>query len=320
VLAVAVRGREPGHVRLLVITKDVWSLRLAWDLQAVPGGIEDFVLQPSETNFLGTHQVAALYFEMDPATFTYGAGYHVPRLEGTRNVLDASAQVIFNRASGSAEGSTGQLLAYQPLFSAKTAWAWDSQTTWTEAIARRFVNAQESYFQGSSGTAPTNLVPWEFFTRTYFGQESVTRSYGWDVKHDVSLGGFVDLREYRTTAAQVGDDPVALAQFTSQNVPRSVDRVGPFLQYHGYRTRFIRVLDFQTLGLQEDYRLGHEVYLRVYPMPRSFGSSRDELGVYGALNYTVAMGDGLVRGPSSRSPRVDRARSSTLRSQAAARS
>jgi hypothetical protein len=296
VLAIPVRGKEPGGVRLLVITKDVWSLRLAWDLQAVPAGIEDFVLQPSETNFLGTHQIAALDFEMDPATLSYGAGYHVPRLEGTRNVLDVSAQAIFNRASGSPEGTTGQVLGYQPLFSAKTEWAWDSLMTWDQQIARRFVNAAESCYPVTTCTGGRDDVPFEYFTRTYFANESVTRSFGWDVKHDISLGGFVDLREYRTTGAQAAYDPATIAQFAALNVPRSVDRVGPFLQYHGYRTRFIRVLDFQTLGLQEDYRLGHEVYLRVYPMPKAFGSSSDELGVYAALNYTVALRDGLLRG------------------------
>ena len=297
VIAVAVKGKRPGSVRLLVITKDVWSLRLAWDLQAVPAGIEDFILQPSETNFLGTHQIAALYFEMDPATLSYGAGYHIPRLEGTRNVLDASAQVIFNRATGTPEGSTGALLAYQPLFSAKTAWSWDSQVSWNEQIARRFVNAQESYFEADRRRPRSNdLVPWEYHTRTYYAQESVTRSFGWDVKHDLSLGASVDLRTYRTTAAQTGYDHAELAQFAAQNIPESDDRVGPFVQYHGYRSRFIRVLDFQTLGLQEDYRLGHEVYLRVYPMPKALGSSLDVLGLYAAANYTVPIGDGLIRG------------------------
>ncbi len=283
VIAVPVRGSEPGSVRLLVITKDVWSLRLAWDLQAGPGGIEDFVLQPSETNFLGTHQLAALNFEMDPAVLAFGAGYHVPRLEGTRNVLDVSAQLLFNRSTGAAEGSNGQLLAYRPLFSAHSPWSWDSEVAWDQRISRRFVNAREAYFENVLPQRPTgfhlpyvprnNGVPWEYYARTYFAQESVTRSFGWDVKHDVSVGGFIDLRTYRATAAQAEDDPTKLAAFIAQYVPQSDNRVAPFVEYHGYRSRFVRMLDFETLGLQEDYRLGHEVYLRVYPMAKALGSS-----------------------------------------------
>ena len=178
VIAVALRGSGPNAVRLLVITKDVWSLRLAWDLQAVPQGIEDLIIQPSETNFLGTHQVAALDFELNPATLSYGAGYHVPRLEGTRNVIDASASVIFNRASGTAEGSVGSVLAYQPLFSAKTPWAWDSAVTWDEQIARRFVNAAEYCYPATSPCGSAGEIPWEYYTRTYYAQESITRSLG----------------------------------------------------------------------------------------------------------------------------------------------
>ncbi len=116
------------------------------------------------------------------------------------------------------------------------------------------------------------------------------------MKHDLSLGGFVDLRAYRTTGAQADDDPTVLAQFVAQDVPQSVNRVGPFVEYHSYRTRFVRMLDFQTLGLQEDYRLGHDLYVRVYPMPKALGSSIDALGVYAAASYTLPLSDGLVRG------------------------
>jgi hypothetical protein len=303
VVAVAARGSAPDRVRLLVITKDVWSLRLAWDVQAGPGGIEDFVLQPSETNFLGTHQLAALYFELDPATVSFGAGYHVPRMEGRRDSLDVSAQLLFNRVTGAPEGSNGSLLAFQPLYSARTEWGWDSQVAWDEHVARRFVNAREALFRERTPAPPyfhrpyvPGGVPWEYYVRTYVAQESVTRSFGWDVKHDVSLGGFVDLRTYRTTEAQLAADPATLAQFVGTYVPRSANRVAPFFEYHGYRTRFMRVLDFQTLGLQEDYRLGHEVFLRVYPMAKALGSSLDQLGVYAAASYTVPIGDGILRG------------------------
>ncbi|HEY2514330.1 MAG TPA: hypothetical protein VGI39_25860, partial [Polyangiaceae bacterium] len=61
-------------------------------------------------------------------------------------------------------------------------------------------------------------------------------------------------------------------------------------------TRFARVLDFQTLGLQEDYRLGHEFFFRIYPLAKAFGSSRDVLGIYAGASYTVPLGDGLARG------------------------
>jgi hypothetical protein len=59
--------------------------------------------------------------------------------------------------------------------------------------------------------------------------------------------------------------------------------------------RFLRAVDFDTLALQEDYRLGHDVVLRVSPSWRALGSTRDVVSLYGAAQYTWAIRDGLVR-------------------------
>jgi hypothetical protein len=59
--------------------------------------------------------------------------------------------------------------------------------------------------------------------------------------------------------------------------------------------RFLRVVDFDTLALQEDYRLGYDVLARVYPSLRAIGSTRDVIGLYGAAQYTWALRDGLFR-------------------------
>ena len=294
VLAVAVRGSRPGTVRLLVITKDVWSLRLNWNLQAGPGGIEQLTIQPSETNFLGTHQSASALFVLDPGAITLGLGYQVPRLAGTRIAINAGANVDVNRKTGAAEGTYGRLLAYERLFSARSRWGWDASVTWDDVVTRRFVNAREAAFDAKVTPDVVDRIPWEWRTRRYVAQDSVTRSFGWASKHDLSVGGTIDVAAYPT-----GDlsayDPRAVAEFQRTNVPRGDRRAGPFLQYHAYATGFIRLHDFETLGLQEDYRLGHDVYARVFASPAVLGSSRDVLGLYAAAQYTVAMGDGLAR-------------------------
>jgi hypothetical protein len=57
----------------------------------------------------------------------------------------------------------------------------------------------------------------------------------------------------------------------------------------------VRIIDFDTLALQEDYRLGHDVVLRVYPVLRALGSTRDLLGTYAGAAYGVPLGDGVAR-------------------------
>lgn len=62
VICLPLRGSTPQRVRLLVITKDIWSLRLNSDVRFSSGGLELLALQPSEINLFGTHHTATLRF------------------------------------------------------------------------------------------------------------------------------------------------------------------------------------------------------------------------------------------------------------------
>ena len=302
VLVVAAMGSAPDRVVLVVITKDVWSLRLNWNLVADPGGLDQLAFQPSETNFLGTHQIAAGTFILEPSAYTLGLGYFVPRLDASRITVAANADVMVNRVTNAPEGTYGELVAGQPLFSGRTEWAWDAKVAWEDAVLRRYVNGQLSDYvdptaacTGSSGRPPPGcLMPYQFRSRVYTTRYEVTRSFGWDVKHDFTLAATLSRAVYQINAPPT-TDAQTVSDFVSQAVPVSDTRVGPLLQYHAYRRRFVRVLDFDTLALQEDYRLGHDIVARVYPSFRGFGSSRDVVGFYGAAQYSWALRDGLFR-------------------------
>jgi hypothetical protein len=144
VLVIAAKGSAPDQIVLVVITKDVWSLRLNWNLVAtqlaiVHGavrGIEQLELLPAETNFLGTHQIVNLHFVLEPSAYTFGAGSMVPRVGNSRISTLASANVMVNE-HGNAEGTYGSLVAGQPLFSGSTEWAWDSSVAWQDVVLRR---------------------------------------------------------------------------------------------------------------------------------------------------------------------------------------
>jgi hypothetical protein len=304
VVVVAAVGSTPDQVVIVVITKDVWSLRLNWNLVANGGGLDQLAFQPSETNFLGTHQILSGTFILEPSAYTMGLGYFVPRLGTSRVTVAANADVMVNRATGSPEGTFGQLVAGQPLFSGRTDWAWDAVVGWQDAILRRYVNAQLSNYvdpscTGSSGGAASSpasgcTIPFQYRSRLYQTTYELTRSFGWDVNHDFTLAATINRTIYQvnppaTTSSQTATD------FVSHEVPVSDTRVGPSLQYHSYRMRFVRVIDFDTLALQEDYRRGHDIVARVYPSFRALGGSRDVLGFYGAAQYTWAVRDGLFR-------------------------
>jgi hypothetical protein len=292
-------GAKEDHVTLLVITKDVWSLYVDFDLAVTSGGLESLTLEPKETNIAGIHHAALGRFVLEPQTVTLGASYEVPRVDGRWLSILADANAVMNREEeGGLEGGYGQLRAQRPLFSSRTEWSWSSGFTLSNRIRRRYSNAEVKTFEAAppipGGALEKTSVPWMYRERLFSQDASVTRSFGWETKNDFTLGAALTHSRYEPPASP-NIDPAALAAFTKAAVPIGENRVGPFLQWHSYRSDFLRTIDLAGLGLQEDHRLGHDIYLRAYPVLRAFGSTRDLIGGYGGAAYSLPLGDGVVR-------------------------
>ena len=299
VLAIATRGHAPNRVRLVVVTKDVWSLRPNWNVQYTSGGLQLLSAQPAEMNVAGTHQIVNTNFVLQPSTLILGAGYANRRIQGNRLAIQANSNVIFNRQSGDVEGSFGSVAVGQPLFSPLDKWSWDTQSVWQDAILRRYVNAElGSYYDRATG----HSIPFAFRSTQFNTQYTLTRSYGWTTKNDISIGASVARVRYSTTlpdlyrALPPGTyDTQTAKDFLQNEVPISDNRVGPFIQYHSYSKQYVRLLDIDTLGLQEDFRLGHNVFVNAYPVVKALKSTRDFVGFDVAAQYSARMGDGLAR-------------------------
>jgi hypothetical protein len=292
VLCVAFRGRNVRRVRLIVITKDVWSLYPDFDLGVSSGGLERLLLEPKETNFAGRHQTVLARLLLQPESYSLGAAYIVPRLTGRWLTLTADGNVIVNRMSGVPEGSFGSVSVERPLYSTLTEWGWATGVTWRDEVYRHYVNAEVATFD--SQAAPADGIPWVYRSRHIDEQAAITRSFGWARKNDVTLGTVASRETYRLPGV-AGHTAAAVADFVRTEVPVGETRVGPFVQWRSYTTDFMRILDFETLGLQEDYRLGYEIVVRAYPVVAALGSSRNLMGVRAAALYTVKLGDGLAR-------------------------
>ncbi|MFL5263337.1 MAG: BamA/TamA family outer membrane protein [Anaeromyxobacteraceae bacterium] len=298
VLVVAARGPTPDEVRLVVVTKDVWSLRLNWNIAVAAQGIESLSANPAETNFLGLHHTAGLLFTLLPRSYSVGAQYDVPRILESHVAASADAGLSFDRLTGAREGSFGDLGVSEPLWSTRTPWAWAAGVSWLSEVTRLYRGTSVAGFTQDGGpvclVASPRCVPWSWRTDFFDAAASVTRSWGWAAKRDVTLG--FDVRRSRfALPALPGFDPATVQAFRDTRLPVSEDRVGPFLQVRAYRTDHLRVLDLETLALQEDYRLGAEAFARVYPVLGALGASRTFVGLTAGLAYTAALGDGLAR-------------------------
>jgi len=299
-------GSAPDRVRLVVITKDVWSLYVDFDVGAGSASASRLVLEPKETNFLGTHQTIMGRYALDPDTRGIGAAYVDPRLFGQWLFTFADANVVLNRHDGKTEGSYGTFAVVQPFRTNRSEWSWFGAGSWRYDLARQY---QGPHVQRD----PQTNIDYRWFRDEGQLQAAVTRSIGWAWKNDVALTFSFSRQAYRLPLVTNADGAVATAAdratFQAANMPRNDARIGPGVEWHAYRSDFLRTLDVDTLGLQEDFRLGHDVVVGLAPMwesepGRASGGTQADaapsfLSLHAAVQETLPLSDGFLRASAS---------------------
>jgi hypothetical protein len=298
VVILPIQTDDPNTVDILLLTKDIWSLRLSFNIVGTTNGVEDFTLVPQETNFLGLQHTVSTSFRYQPETLAFGVGYKIPRFGFTWFGAGASAGVIINRHSGSPEGANIALSAGKSLYSTKSEWAYDGDIGFSSGISRRYSSAQVLLFD-SRATPQRDNIPWQYRSEAFSASASLTRSFGWGFKNNFSLSANASTANYSPFGIPAGTDPAARAAFERLALPTSENRVYPSIGWRTFKNDFVRRLDVNTLGLQEDFRMGHDISATFYPVFRALGSSRDLFGLSLKAGYAIPIGDGFVGASAS---------------------
>lgn len=302
VLCIALQGSSPDRVKLLLITKDVWSLRLNNNFRFASGRLEFFFLQPSEENVFGTHHAIAANLYMDLFTYSFGGRYTIPRIGGSYIRFLTDGNIILNRQTGKYEGSYGTFSYGQPLYTTRTPWAWGTTIQWRNEMFRRFcplgvgaTSACAGDIRGfdAKSTPQDDAIPFAYRSDIIAAQYSVTRSFGWIQKNNVSAGLEINRRKF-TTPDLSAFNPSAVREFEQSALPISDTRIAPYFEYKSFSNHFHKVLNFNTLGLQEDLQTGHEVILRLAPVTQFLNSTRNFLSTFAAAKYSLPLADGLA--------------------------
>lgn len=294
VLIVATRGSGDDRVRVLVITKDVWSIRLTMVDPAISREGTTVGLGISEINLLGTHKTVGALSGIDPGRWWLGGWYTDPRVAGSQITAHASAQVFRNRRTGETEGSSGRFIYSRPLYSLRTRWGFTTYLGWVDDVERAFRGAEVRTYD-SPVTPASEALPMEWNREVWFGFAETSRRFGRRDRLDLSLGAeflwtHYDPEQEHSVAR------TALLDFRRREVPPDQHRTSPFVELRAHSARFLQVYDLATLALEEDFKLGHDLTARLYAAHREIGASRDFVGLYGGAQYTIGLGDGLLRG------------------------
>ncbi len=289
IVAVAPASGAADEVDLLVVTRDVWSLRTNYNGELQDGTFTFLTISLSENNFLGRHKLAALAFRMDQATFSLGPVFVDKNAFGRHVDVRFSGGPLWNRGSREIEGSESALTVSRPLWSLATEWGVFTSWSHRDAIERRFVGNDLRTYDAPS-TAGDDALPWQYRNRRWSVGASVVRAFGDCPKHQVKLG-----YELASQRPEVLDDFAggadARADFAADVLPRSERSGRVYVGYELYTPNYRDQRDVDSFDLAETVRIGPRLEVTLgaatpwLGSDRSFGTVAIEGGV------TVPLGD-----------------------------
>jgi len=277
VVVVPVKSSEPGKVDVLVLTRDIWSLRLNTQYTFQEGELTDLAMSLSENNFLGRRMVVAAALTMDQGKIEAGPLFINKNFLGKYLELRARINAIVNRAAlfdGNldSEGSSSTVSLRRTLWQLSSKWGGGVNFTHRYATERRFDGTSLRQVGCAAGVARCVLLdretaavtpddeklPFIYRQRRWAVTASAVRQFGTKVKHQVSFGHSLDSTKPRLLEGFPGTVEQR-APFIARVLPPSEVVSAPFVSYALFTPRFRTRRNVSTYDLAEDLRLGPDL-------------------------------------------------------------
>jgi hypothetical protein len=291
-----------GTVDLVVVARDVWSLRLSTAYQILGLQLVSLYVSASEDNFLGWRKRIGLVFSMDLGSIEIGPSYYDPNIAGSHFTLTALARLIFARDGGDLEGTRSDILFSYPFWRLTTTWSASIHLTHYVGFYRSFVGTGPRTYDDPN-TPTVEAVPWFYKRRELLVQPEVVRSFGTDVIQRVGLGYELIVTRPALTD-DFPDDPTLRADFTRDVLPRSELESAVYARWQLFTPVFAPFRDIDTFDYREDFQLGPTATLRLAVARTELGSDKSFLVPSASAGYTLAAGGGLFKLSGSISARI----------------
>ena len=280
VAVLPVKSATPGMVDVLIVTRDVWSLRLNENFEAQQNQLIYFTASLSENNFFGWRKFVAAVFTMDQGEMSFGPNYIDPNILGTRLQLQAAFYWIWARqigeiAAGPQEGTSSFFHLEYPLWSLARRWGAYAEFRHFDGVIRRFLGTElrQIPLDGLPRNACDPLpsvapdvptVPWVYRLKTINTSEVVTRSFPRPaVIQRVSVGHELALvRPSFTSDFPYAQGSPEREQFSQEVFPLSERVSDLFLSYELFTPRYRVFRDLNTFDFRENVRFGPYLSLK----------------------------------------------------------
>jgi hypothetical protein len=302
VAVVPVASQTPGQVDVLIITRDIWSLRLNTQYTFQQGSLTNLSMSLSENNFLGRRDVLAAALTMDQGSLAVGPLFIDKNLIGEHLDLRVRVDDILNRdeltshSKLHSEGTQSTITLTRPLWSLASEWAAGASFTHRFAIDRQFRGTGlRPYDYTDPVTGVVTPLGREYAMRRWGTSAYVTRQWGDGLKQQLSFGHSYDSQRPRPLASFIGDDG-ARAAFIANVLPRSEVTSVPFVEYSFFTPRYRTLHNVTTFDLAEDARIGPDLDVSLGFGLKLIGSDENFQRFSGTAGWTLPWSrDGFVR-------------------------
>lgn len=295
-----VKAKDPGKVALLVVTRDIWSLRLNTNYTFQDSKLTNLSFSLSENNFLGHRNVLAYAFNMDQGEVYTGPLFIDKNVLGQHVSLSARVDDILNRDDLidrhklTNEGSDSTIAVSRPLWSLASEWAATATFTHNFAIIRRYRGTSLLTYDDPD-TSEVEAIPTKYEYHAWGTSIQATRQLGHDIKHQISLGYSLN-SQHPSLLSDFTDDPVLRAAFERDVFPHSEVVSSPFISYTLFTPTYHTVHNVGTYDLVEDFRSGPQIDATIAWALRSLGSDEHFFRPTITGSYTLPWcTDGYVR-------------------------
>jgi hypothetical protein len=288
VVAVPVRNPDPTRVDLLVITRDVWSLRLSTTLEFQEDTVTSLIISIAENNLFGRRKRVAAIFDMGLGSFSIGPEYIDRNILGSWLQLSHNSALIFARETGELEGSRSFTSFGLPLFALDRRWGFDLDVLHSVRVARSFTGTEIRTYDNPD-TPEVEELPRIFRDRDVDFEGSVVRSFPGPFTHRIRWGGRVAW-DSADPILPPDTPPEDVAAFERDVLSRSETRVGPFVSYAFFERKFRIYRNIDSFDFPEDVQMGPRGEARTSFNPRLLGSTVDSVNFSTTAGWTVGLG------------------------------
>jgi hypothetical protein len=310
VLAPVENGTEQS-VDLLVVTRDIWSLRLNTNYAFQQGTLTNLSLALSENNILGFRKTLAFSYQMDLGDIFMGPVFIDKNVNDTRLEFRTSAGVLIGRDSLELEGHRSSTSVIYPLWSLRSKWGGEVGVAhFSGKIRQRFVSTPNGIeldvYDMEDNPDIDVAVPRIYDRRIFSMSESVVRRFkSDDLIQQVRVGhSFSDV--VNSVEVDFPFDDMVREAFERDVLPRSERISGLFVRYALFFNRFEVFRNLNSFDLPEDVRLGPGLELTLSSAFKAMGSDENFQSASVSASYSVALGnDSRARAAVSASGRLD---------------